>query len=146
MVRGGRLGWSADDDRLDEKYAAELEQGIWPPILRDMPPNEPKPTEEEIRKMSEPFLAGQDRFALAAYRRSRRGQVITGAQMGAIKVPTLAIIGSADPIHQVVVEELNKVMPRLKVVVIEGATHTDAYQRLEFVQAIRDFIASHRGI
>ena len=144
---GGRLGWSSEEDRRNEMEATEMEQGILrSTILRLTSKNKPKPTEEEIGRASAARLAGQDRHALAAVKRSYRYQVVTDAQMAAVKVPTLAIAGSVDPI-MAKVDKLKKVMPTLKVVVIEGASHTGfrgAMRRPEFVHAICEFIASHR--
>jgi pimeloyl-ACP methyl ester carboxylesterase len=131
-----------------EREAAEMEQGsLRSMVLRLTPPGQPVPAEEDIKVLSEAYLVGKDRFALASVRRSNRNQAISAAQMAAVTVPTLAIVGSADP-KKVKVEELKEVMPSLKVVVIDGATHggdRSAARRPEFVQAIRDFIAAHRG-
>ena len=141
----GLFHWSAEDDRRAEVEASELEQGMLrSQILRLSPPNEPKPTDEEIGKRSEAMLAGKDRVALAAVRRSSRDLVVAHAQMAAVVVPTLGIVGSADP-YLTDFTALKQAMPQLKLVVIEGATHSPprgAVRRPEFVQAIRDFSAS----
>ncbi len=140
---GGRLRWSAEENRMIDREAAEIEQGtLRSLILRLTPPSEPKPTDEEIRKISEAFLAGQDRLALAAVKRSYRNQAVTEAQMAAVKVPTLGIIGSADP-SMAMMNVQKEAMPTLKVVIIGGATHGGeraALRRPEFVKAIREFI------
>jgi pimeloyl-ACP methyl ester carboxylesterase len=140
---GGRLRWSAEENRMIDREAAEIEQGtLRSLILRLTPPSEPKPTDEEIRKISEAFLAGQDRLALAAVKRSYRNQAVTEAQMAAVKVPTLGIIGSADP-SMAMMNVQKEAMPTLKVVIIGGGTHGGeraAFRRPEFVKAIREFI------
>ena len=58
----------------------------------------------------------------------------------------LGIIGSVDA-GLAGMNELKKVLPSLKVVIIDGATHTGergATRRPEFVDAIREFIAALR--
>ena len=141
----GRLRWSSEDDLRSEKEAAEIEEGMLRSIiLRLTPKNKPKPTEAAIRKKSEAHLADQDRQALAAVRRSYHNQAVTDAQMAAVKVPTLCIAGSVDPVLAKI-NVLEKVMPAIKVVVIEGAAHSGyrgAARRPEFVQAIRKFVTS----
>lgn len=62
----------------------------------------------------------------------------------AVSVPTLGLVGSADR-NLEGLQELKKLRPALKLVVIEGATHSGprgAISRPEFVAAIRDFITS----
>lgn len=145
----GRLGWTARDDELFEKQAAEIELlGYSPSLtLRLASPNAPKVTEEEIKIRSAAALANpdQDRFALAAVIRSFREQVISPALAAAVKVPTLGIAGSEDPLL-LGLQDLKKLRPALKLVIIDDATHggvRGAQLRPEFVAAIREFIASH---
>jgi alpha-beta hydrolase superfamily lysophospholipase len=64
-------------------------------------------------------------------------------------VPTLAVVGSADRAITGV-NSLKAVWPALKVVVIQDAVHSSANERgaprrPEFVGAIREFVAAHRG-
>jgi pimeloyl-ACP methyl ester carboxylesterase len=145
----GRLVWTALDDERFEKEADERELlGFSPSVtLRLAPPNAPKPTEEEIKTRSAAALANpnQDRFAIAAVIRSFRELVISPALATAVKVPTLGIGGSEDP-TSLGLQELKKLRPDLKLVIIDGATHAGiqgALSRPEFVAAIREFIASH---
>lgn len=145
----GRLSWTSRDDERFEKDAAETELLGYSPsqTLRNDPPNAPKATEEEIKIRSAAALANpnQDRFALAAMIRSFREQVISPAQVAAVKVPTLGIAGSVDPLL-LDLQDLNKLRPTLKLVIIDDATHggvRGAQSRPEFVAAIREFIASH---
>ena len=103
-------------------------------------------TEEEIKKR-EAAYAGQDLVALAAVRRSNVDQVVTEKQVAAIKVPTICIVGNADS-RLVNVDKLKKGMPKLKVVTIEGATHSGeraAVGRPEFIQALQEFLKAHPG-
>lgn len=146
----GRFRWTAENDQSSEQEAAETEQWGFSPstALRVAPPNTPKLTEEEIKQRSAVALAdvNQDRRAVAALIRSFRNQVITPAQVAAVKVPTLGIAGSADSLL-LDLQDLKKLRPALELVVIDGATHTGARGargRPEFVAAIREFITSHR--
>ena len=70
---------------------------------------------------------------------------MTDAQLVASPVPVLAIVGSEDP-RLPGLEELKAVMPALRLVVVEGATHAGErglYNRPEFLAEIKEFIASH---
>ena len=93
-------------------------------IYRLAPTNGPKPDEEEIKRRSAACMAdpNQDRFALAALARSRKDGVITPAQVSAVTVPTLGVVGSLDG-YLADFQELNKLRPDVKLVVIDGATH-----------------------
>jgi len=68
------------------------------------------------------------------------------AKMRRVKVPVLAVVGSNDP-GLAGAKDLKSVLPSVKLVVIEGATHagkTGALYRPEFIAAIEDFLAHHR--
>ena len=143
----GRQKWTAQDEAAAEAEAVELEQEM--PfrslILRLAPTDQPKPTDEVIQARSEQLLRGNDRLALAALVRSRGEQTFSAMQMAAVQVPTLGLIGSADP-NMAAMNQLKSVVPSLKVVVIEGATHggeRGAPRRPEFVANLREFIAAH---
>ncbi|MBI3491639.1 MAG: hypothetical protein HY047_07665 [Acidobacteria bacterium] len=67
------------------------------------------------------------------------------AQVRALRMPLLAVVGSADPL-KVGVDAFKTVMPSLNVVVIVGATHSGARgapARPEFAAAVHDFLAAH---
>ena len=144
---GRREAWGAQSEQAAEEEAVELENGI--PfrslILRIAPIDEPKPTDEAIRQRSQAMVAVNDTAALAAFMRGRRTQLVTDAQMAAVQVPTLGIVGSADP-NLTGMNSLKTIWPGLKVIIIEGATHAGergAQRRPEFVNAIREFITDH---
>lgn len=70
---------------------------------------------------------------------------VTEEQLAVVKVPTITIIGTADPAIEKV-NKLKKVLSGLKVVTIEGATHTGergAFSQPEFVQALEEFLKAH---
>jgi pimeloyl-ACP methyl ester carboxylesterase len=147
----GRRSWTDKDERDAEAAAAELEGGV--PyrslILATAPTDQPPPTEEAIRKRSQQIVATNDPLAHAALVRARRELVVNDSQIAAVWVPTLAVVGSADR-ALTGVNALKAVWPSLKVVVLQDAMHSSANERgaprrPEFVGAIREFVAAHRG-
>jgi pimeloyl-ACP methyl ester carboxylesterase len=145
---GGSSGtrtWGPADEKAAQDQIDELTKGIpfQAAILSGWPADQPPPTEDVIRARSEAIVArGNDPLAHAALARTRRALLVTNDEMAAVKVPTLAIVGSADRMVNGV-REIQRVMNGLKVVVIEGARHEDAPRRPEFVNALREFIAAH---
>ena len=144
----GRFRWTAEDTARAEKEAAEKERECVSrtQIFRLAPVNQPKPSEEEIQKRSAACMAdsNQDRFALAALSRASKDLAITPAQVGAVKVRTLGVVGSLDG-YLSDFQELKKLRPDLKLVVVDGATHggdRGAMRRPEFLAAVREFISS----
>jgi pimeloyl-ACP methyl ester carboxylesterase len=88
--------------------------------------------------------SGQDFLALAAVARSRSTQVVTEAQLRQVAVPTIGIVGSADP-RMVSMQALKDIMPAMtRVVVIDGADHGEALYRPEFIRTIREFLESQK--
>jgi pimeloyl-ACP methyl ester carboxylesterase len=146
----GRFDWDADQDGAAEAEAKDREKECVSRTLmaRLSPPNEPKPSEAQIRRLSEACFAdpAQDRFAVAALARSRKDQVITPEQVKAVQVPTLAIVGSLDPAVPAM-KALQMLRPSIQLVTIDGATHggaRGATGRPEFVAALRQFLRFHR--
>ena len=146
---GGHAGfrnWRPELAQSAERTALELESDV--PfrslVVAMTPADEPKRTEEEIRKRSAALAVGNDVKALAAYQRGgTRDLNATDAEVSAITVPVLAVIGSLDNVKSVTL--LKTLLPSLEVVVIDGATHAGdraAFARPEFPAAIRGFIAS----
>jgi pimeloyl-ACP methyl ester carboxylesterase len=148
----GRFRWTDEDARLAEQEASEREKECVSRtlIFRLAPTNEPKPSEEVIKQRSAACLAdsSQDRFAIAAVTRARRDTVIPPARAAAVTVPTLGIVGDLDS-NLAGLQELKKMRPTLKLVIIEGAVHGSADPRGAmrspiFVAELREFIGSHR--
>lgn len=144
-----RLGWTAQNERDSEILAASLDQGkgMRPLILRLAPPNEPAPSDEAIEQQSRAILGRNDPLALAAVQRGNKDQAVTLADVRAIHVPMLAVVGSADPI-KAGVDAFKRIVPALNVIVIDGATHSGARgapSRPEFRAAVHDFLAAHRA-
>lgn len=108
-------------------------------------PHEPRAYEEigldVIRLMDH---AGVKR-AHAALMRARRALLVSDAEIAALRVPTLAVVGTADPARPRV-EAMRKVWPGLRVEVVPGAAHPTVHERglprhPEFTRAIRRHIA-----
>ena len=156
-VFGGAAPYLAYDQKtqeLDDREADEREKdGISRTMLQRLSPPGTVITEEEFRRRSAAALADptQDRFAVAAQVRARRTLVVPSATAATLPMPVLGVVGSADP-AKVLLDVFAKVHPRMKLVVIEGATHavqngpaqSAAYNRPEFLAAIREFLSAQR--
>ena len=142
----GRLGWTADDQRRVDEESAEMDQGVLrSQFLRLWPRDRPPPSEAEIRADSERRLAGQDARALAAVRRSNPDQVVPVERLAQVPMPTLGIVGTADPYLRDF-ERLKAAMPRLELVTIPGASHGSAPGTPEFRAALLRFLQAHPGL
>ena len=145
----GRFRWSDEQAASNEQEAAEIEREcVSRSQINRGTGNDAKPDEAEIRRRSAACLAdpNQDRFAQAALTRSRKDVVIPPSQAAAVKVPTLGVVGSLDD-YLADFQELKKLRPDVKLVVIDGATHRGergALRRPEFIAAVREFIDSIR--
>jgi pimeloyl-ACP methyl ester carboxylesterase len=144
-----RLGWPAQAERDANAVAESLEQGhgMRPMILRLAPPNEPTPSDAAIEQESRAILGRNDPLALAALQRGNKELAVSLGEVRALKMPLMMIVGSADPI-KAGVSPLTMLKSDIKVVIIDGATHSglrSAAGRMEFVEAVHDFIAAHRS-
>jgi pimeloyl-ACP methyl ester carboxylesterase len=145
----GGAGWRRDNGdpkpTMINELAESLEsgQGIGPLIRYLTPPGRPKPTEEQMRVMNEMVMLMNDPKALAAVIRGMQGLSVDEESLRANKVPTLALIGDADPLKEGV-DALAQVMPNLEVVVIEEADHMSAPSRPKFINELKEFLAAHR--
>lgn len=146
----GRWHWDEKRGARAEQEASERERECVSrsQIYRLAPTNAPKPSEETIQRLSAACMANpeQDRFARAARTRAQKDQLITPAQIAAVKVPTIAIVGSLDG-YLADFNQLKGMRPDVRLVVIDQATHggpRSAGLRPEFVAAVREFLASHR--
>jgi pimeloyl-ACP methyl ester carboxylesterase len=142
----GRLGWTAEDQRRVDVESAEMDQGLLrSQFLRLWPRDRPPPSEAEIRADSERRLAGEDPRALAAVRRSNPDQVVRIEDLAAVPMPTLGLVGTADPYLRDF-ERLKAAMPRLELVTIPGASHSSAAGTPEFRAALLAFLRRHPGL
>lgn len=134
---GPRL-WTAEHERL----ALEQGKGLRPLILATASRDRPPPSDDEIEKMSALVLAKNDPAALAAVQRGNHEQRVAPGELTALAMPLLAVIGSEDPLKDVVME-FKRLNPRLEVIEIEGAGHLGAGRRPEFAAAVGAFLREH---
>lgn len=144
----GRTPKEANNPRI-EKEAAEIEADcISRSRLMRQAPAGMKPTEEEIQQRMTACRADKnfDQRATAASLRGYKDQAVTPEQMAAVKVPTLGIVGTLDHTLQGM-QELKKIRPDMKLVLLEGVSHTGKtgiQGRPELVAEIRAFIAEQK--
>jgi pimeloyl-ACP methyl ester carboxylesterase len=146
IAGSGRFGWSAELAKEAEQDASEMERECISPSLmnRLSPPGSAAPSSDSVEALSASCLAVQDRFALAAVTRSRPDHVMTRAAAAAVTVPTLAIVGTDDPM-KAGLDTLVRIRPSVKLVVIDGATHAGPrgiLRRPELIAALHDFLSS----
>ena len=101
----------------------------------------------ERREMTEGWASlHNDPLALFAVAKALPTLVWNENKMRRVRVPVLAIAGSNDP-YLASAKDLKTVLPSVKLVIIEGATHAGekgALYRPEFIAAVQDFLAAHR--
>ena len=151
VAASGRIDWDERQAREAYVQAAEREHDcISRTLIRKLaPPNAPPPSEDRYKELAAACFAdtAQDRFALAALTRSFGDQAIDPVAAAAVKVPTLAVVGSNDPLRTGL-EKLKGLRPDVTLVVIPGATHggpEGVLGKPEFMLALRSFLAAHRS-
>lgn len=138
----GRRHWSAEEAKQAEIEADEMARGsLRSQMLRLWPKDKPPPSEKAIARSSKSYLRGKDARALAEVRRSNADQVFETSALAGVDVPLLGIVGSEDP-YRASYGELLAVLPRMQLVVIEGADHPSAGRRGEFLEALEAFLRS----
>ncbi len=145
----GRFKFTPAEAERIEREAAEKERECVSrsQMVRLTPVGQPPPTEDVIQERVKACLAdpNQDRFALAALHRGFKDLAVTAEQVRAIRVPTVAIVGSLDG-YLPDFKEMQALRPGMRLVVIEGASHggpKGAMARPEFVAAVRELLAAH---
>ena len=149
-VLGGaayRRSRSQRADEANEAAAKEVEAGIYRAlIVSTAATDEPPPGEDAIRARSREIAGSNDVRAHAALMRARRALLVSDAEIAEVRVPTLALVGAADPALPRV-QAMRKVWPDLQVQIVRGAAHPTVHERglprrPEFAQAIRRWIAN----
>ncbi|MEM6702571.1 MAG: alpha/beta hydrolase [Acidobacteriota bacterium] len=143
----GGAGWRPPgvEDPLMETLAKSLEsgQGAGPLIEALNPVGAEPPTQEQIAMANQMILAQNDPKALAAVIRGMANLGVERDTLEKNSVPTLALIGSLDPLKEGV-DAMDGVMKELTVQVIDGADHMTALMSPQYSQAmadaIRDFV------
>jgi pimeloyl-ACP methyl ester carboxylesterase len=126
-----------------DELADSLEKGkgIGPLLIALTPPDKPKPPEALIQQLNR-MLVGKNAKALAAVVRSWKDLTVSKEQLKANKVPTLALIGSDDPLKESV-DLIKDDLANLKVVTIDGGDHFTTFASPKFVEELRKFLAEH---
>ncbi len=146
----GGAGWAKADDQEGNSFvmalAESLEEGkgVGPLIDRLTPEGQPKPDAQQIEFVNRMILSSNDPKALAACIRGLLKLTVTEKQLRANRVPTLALIGSIDPLKRGV-DEMDGVMSNLRIVVIPGADHMTAFTRARFIEELKGFLAAEHG-
>jgi pimeloyl-ACP methyl ester carboxylesterase len=148
VAGAGRSPKAANDPRI-EKEASEIEKGCISRsrLYRQAPPNA-KPTEDDYRKAEARCRADKnfDQYSVAASLRGYHDQAVTPEQMRAVKVPTLGIVGTLD--HTLKdMQELKRLRPDMKLVLLEGVSHTGAkgiQRQPQLIIELRAFLAAQR--
>lgn len=148
VAGAGRTPQEANDPRIETEAAEIARDCISRSRAMRQAPAGMKPTEEEIQQRITACRADRnfDPLAVAASLRGYRDQAVTSEQMAAVKVPTLGIVGTLDHTLKAM-QELKKLRPAMKLVLLEGVSHTgktgiQGDPRL--VAEIRSFIAEQR--
>ena len=146
IAGSGRFSWTPADARDAEQDASEMERECISRSLmtRLSPAGSALPPDDSLKVLSAACRGAQDPFALAAVTRSRVDHVITPAAAAAVKVPTLAIVGTDDPM-KAGLDSLVRIRPSVKLIVVNGATHAGPrgiLRRPELISALRDFLSA----
>lgn len=146
---GGGAGPDPERQKLVEIVAESLEkgEGLGPLIVALTPKDRPPPTPEAIKLINVGVQKFQDVQALAAVARGllvSQEAMPTEAQITAIRLPLLAIIGADDPLRSGV-DRLQRLVPAAKVVVVDKADHLTTFSRPEFVSGLKAFIKDNGG-
>jgi len=83
-----------------------------------------------------------DTQALAKVMRAMPGLSVTEAQLRANQVPTLSVVGSADPLAENA-GPLQEVMANHELVYLEGADHVTALRHEDFLPALKKHLKAH---
>jgi pimeloyl-ACP methyl ester carboxylesterase len=145
VTLGGQGGVREGEDmNAIEALAQSLDsgKGFKPLLVFNNPKGKPLPSDAEIEAISKRMLAQNDPKALAAVCRSWKVLLVPVAKLKDNKVPALALIGELDPLKKGV-DLLEGNVPNLKIVVIQGAGHLDAFRKELFVSELKSFLAAH---
>jgi len=138
----GAAGWHEHPQPhfalLDEiGNSLESGDGIGPLLKHLTPEGQQPPSERVLKSSTQLLMLMNDPKALAAAIRGMKGLMVSREQLAANEVPTVAVVGSIDPLKEGV-DEMATVMSNLEVVIIEGADHMTAIgnpQLLETIEA-----------
>ncbi|MBI3736996.1 alpha/beta hydrolase [Candidatus Sumerlaeota bacterium] len=140
-------GWGLPNDpkmNLMDELADSLDSGNgFTPLINYLTPaDQPKPSEEKLKSLNTMMTSMNDVHALAACIRGNKTLTVTEEQLRANKVPTLAIIGSRDPI-KAQLDRMVGVMSNLDVIIVDGADHMTCFSRPEYINGLTEFLQKH---
>ena len=90
-------------------------------------------------------LSSSNAKSLGACARAIPELAVTEDQLKANKLPTFAIVGDKD-LLKVTVDDLQKVMPNLTVVLVEGGEHESTLRAPKFTDEVTAFIEEHSAV
>jgi pimeloyl-ACP methyl ester carboxylesterase len=128
LILGGSGWYRAGDHAIAELEPKDIAEGLertgdFRFMLRAFEAKRNPPvTDEEIETRNARMMEGSDPKALAAVMRGWEGFAVSEQNLRANSVPSLAIVGSVDPIKPKT-DRLAEVMQRLEVRVLPGADH-----------------------
>lgn len=124
-------------------------KGLEPLLVALTPEGEPRPSDEQIKTISQMALSFNDPKALSAAARGMKKLAVSEDEMKNNRVPTLVLMGDKDPL-KAGVEPLQKMKPNLEVFWQKGANHMDAFARPEFTKKLVEFLkgveAAEKGL
>jgi len=125
VAGAGRTPEEANDPRIETEAAEIARDCVSRSRLMRQAPAGMKPTEEEIQLRIIACRADKnfDQLAVAASLRGYKDQAVTNAQMAAVKVPTMGIVGTLDHTLKAM-QELKTIRPAMKLVILGGLSHT----------------------
>jgi pimeloyl-ACP methyl ester carboxylesterase len=113
-------------------------------VLAVRPTNEPLPDDAHLLDASARILAGNDPLALAALLRAPIVPVTAqDLAVASETTPMLGVAGTADPALNALYS-LQKTVPRMEIVAIDGAGHAATINRPEVVDAVERFVDTIR--
>lgn len=141
----GRFAWTSEQIAQNEADAHDMRRGdITRHLLRLWPADAARPSDEELKQLSDRALAGKDAEALACVRVSMEPLAASREALAVCLEPLLGIAGTADP-FLASLERLKEAMPSLELVRIPGASHDDAPAAPAFHAALESFLLEHSG-
>jgi pimeloyl-ACP methyl ester carboxylesterase len=146
VVGGCGLPEPAVHGALMESVARALDAGagFQPLVARLAAGTRVPPSPERLAVLERALLAANDPRALAAVARGFEQLLPAEASLRANTVPTLAVVGTLDPLMPDVVR-LRRTMARLEIVLVDGTDHMSTARAPAFLAAARRFFAASRS-
>ncbi|MBY0585896.1 alpha/beta hydrolase [bacterium] len=141
----GGFGW-VDKSGLNfaDELAKSVEEGRgFGPIIRFLTPTDETPlSEEQMLRQSQVRLMGTDAQAVVACIRGFKEFSVPEKVFRETKVPLQLVVGDKDPLLQSALE-IKRVRPEVRLVEIKDSNHRSTVLRPEFINALKEFLASN---